>query len=233
MKKIISILLILLALSLTLGAVSAEEVASDDVVAAEDTAAVSADESESAATPTTGSSDVAATPSTGSSDVTANATTDTAEADLAVDVEVLTEQDDGEIIWGVLVTNYGPDTAVNAYALVNGPDSLLLSDFIETKGTFDPITCIWEIGDLAKDEQALLILGTYIIGEGPYYVEALVFSDTFDPDLSNNYDIAFYGGEEVSAEQQEVSKMHATGNPIVMALLALLAIGAGGFRRKI
>ena len=145
MKKIISILLILLALSLTLGAVSAEEVASDDVLAAEDTAAVSADESESAATPTTGSSEVAA-----------NATTDTAEADLAVDVEVVSEEDDGEIIWGVLVTNYGPDTAVNAMALVNGPDSLELYEYLASTGTFDPTTCIWQIGDLAKDAKAIL-----------------------------------------------------------------------------
>ena len=81
-----------------------------------------------------------------------------------------------------------------------------------------------------------LLLETYKVdvlldqGYGPYYVDALIVSDSFDPDLSNNYDIAWVG-LDASAEQT-TDTLPEAGNPLAMALLALLAIGIGGIKRR-
>uniref|UniRef100_UPI0025D0A801 hypothetical protein n=1 Tax=uncultured Methanobrevibacter sp. TaxID=253161 RepID=UPI0025D0A801 len=69
------------------------------------------------------------------------------------------------------------------------------------------------------------------LGNGPYYGEALIVSDSFDPDLSNNYDIAWVG-LDASAEEETTNTLPEAGNPLAMALLALLAIGIGGIKRR-
>ena len=219
-RKIISVLLILLAFSLTLGAVSAEDVANEDAVAADDAVVLGADKT------------LLADEQAAETEAPAvEATADTESADLAIDVEQIDETEDGEIIWSVVVTNYGPDTAENAFSLINVAPGLGVFEYLTTHGEYDSELSLWVIGDLAKDEQALLLLGTFIIDEGPYYVEAIVLSDTDDPDFSNNYDIAYYG-EASAAEEPATLENHVTGNPIAMALLALLAVGIGGITRR-
>ena len=105
-----------------------------------------------------------------------------------------------------------------------------------SKGTYDPETGIWTIGDLAPGEEVTLILNTRALVSGKVIVEASVISDTYDSDLSNNNDSAEV---EVLPHQEpnkvsvsETPKMYATGNPIVMVLLALLAIAGVSLRRK-
>ena len=193
-----------MALSLTLGAVSAEDaVTADDAVAAD----VAVDEAPATEGEAAGG--------------------DVPVADLAVDVEAANETDDA-IIWTVDAINYGPDYG---YGLVTvyGSENLQLAVYGTTAGDFDPATGFWDVGYLAAGETATLVLGTYKVDEGPYYVEALIMNVAgIDPDLSNNYDIAWVGLDTSAAKET----LPATGNPLAMAILALCAIGIGGIKRR-
>ncbi|MBR0271398.1 MAG: DUF11 domain-containing protein [Methanobrevibacter sp.] len=216
-KSILGILLLILALSLTLGSVSAEEITSDDasadVLSVEETAVeeVSSDTGNAAGEP-----------------VTANVTADTSKADLAVDVTPLQQVGDMNT-WSVVVYNYGPDVAKNTIVAL-GSDNLAYYDHIAFSGQFDPETGIWYVGDLAKGAYTELVLAMYKVAPGPAFIEAAAVSDTFDPDLSNNYDIAYIDVESASASEETLP---ATGNPLAMALLALLVVGVGGLKRKL
>ncbi|WP_407381358.1 DUF11 domain-containing protein [Methanobrevibacter sp.] len=216
-KSVLGILLLILALSLTLGAVSAEDVASDDasadVMSVEETAVeeVSSDVGNAAGEP-----------------VTANATANIPKADLAVDVTPLQQVGDMNT-WSVVVYNYGPDTAKNTLVAL-GSDNLIYYDHIAFSGTFDPETGIWDVGDLAKGTYTELVLAMYKVAPGPALIEAVAVSDIFDPDTSNNYDIAYIDVESASASEETLP---ATGNPLAMALLALFVVGVGGLKRRL
>ena len=138
----------------------------------------------------------------------------------------------------ITVVNNGPDTAVNTNAFIEIPDELRLLDFIPSKGTYDPETGIWTIGDLAPGEEVTLILNTEALKRGIVIVKASVTSDTYDSDLSNNNDTADIMVNDTPEEEHnadgvsQTPKMHATGNPIVMVLLALLTIAGVTLRRK-
>ena len=110
-------------------------------------------------------------------------------------------------------------------------------DFKPSKGTYDPETGIWTIGELAPGEEVTLILETEALKSGKITVKASVESDTYDPDMSNNNDTTEITVndpiiDEPPVEVPETPKMYATGNPIVMVLLALFAIVGVTLRRK-
>ena len=217
-KSILYIFVVLMALSLTLGAVSAEDAAADDVLAAEEAPAVG----EAAG------GDVVATEA---ADIPV---ADIPVADVETDVQVLDETP-YEIIWSVVAANNGPDVALDTYVAISGSDNLMLYDYIATTGDdsliYDPIDDIyvWLVGDLLPNQVEVLLLDTIKIDEGPYYVDALIDTASIDYDLSNNYDIAWADVPEVSAAEET---MPAAGNPIAMALLALVAIVGTTFSRR-
>ena len=220
-KSILGIFLILIALSLTLGAVSAEEVVGDDAPA---DSILSADESVAEEPQTSESGSAAGENVTASAE--SNQTNGTS-ADLMVKV---TPFDYGKyIIWSVIVYNAGPDTAVNTRVTVNGTDNLYLADYLAEDGEYDLETLIWYVGDLPANYYTELLLATIKYGPGPYYVYAFAESDTFDPDISNNYDIAVV--DDSNAPVKET--LPSTGNPLAVALLALIAIGVGGIKRRL
>ncbi|MBE6504527.1 MAG: DUF11 domain-containing protein [Methanobrevibacter millerae] len=195
-KSILYIFVVLMALSLTLGAVSAEDVAEEGNAAG--------------------------------GDIVVTDIEDVSVADVEVDVEPLTENE-YEIYWGVGVANNGPDTAYNTVVRVDGSDNLYLWDIpVISQGTYYPEYGVWDVGDLAAGDVAVMILDTVKMDEGPYWVDAIAVSDSADPDLSNNYDIAWVGLDAAAAEET----LPETGNPLAMALLALLAIGVGGIKRR-
>ena len=140
-----------------------------------------------------------------------------------------------KITYAISVINRGPDTAVNARAFDILPKGLKLISFKVSKGTFDPATGKWMIGDLAPGEKVTLLLVTEALISGQIINEATVESDTYDNDTSNNYDNATVNVTEVPEEPEvpSVPKMHPTGNPLAMVLLALLVLGTTIFRRKI
>ena len=130
-------------------------------------------------------------------------------------------------------------SAINSTALVAVPDELQLLGFEPSRGTYNPDTGIWTIGDLAPGEKVTLLLNTKALVAGEIVVEALTYCDTYESDLTNNYDnatvnvIAPAGNEtETPVNVPETPKLHATGNPIVMVLLSLLAIVGLSLKRK-
>ena len=198
-------------MSLTFGAVSAEDLASDDgasdVLASEEGAVAGAAGSVEEAAP---------------------------EADVATDVYVIEdiETADDEVVWAVEAINYGPDVAQDVYVLTNPSDNLVVFDYFASAGQYNPENGMWYVGDLVPDTKEFLILDTIKLDYNVAFVEALIVSSTPDPDLSNNYDIAYHvDGEEPVAEAAEET-LPATGNPLAMALLALLVIGVGGIKRR-
>ena len=221
-KSIFYVLVVLMALSLTLGAVSAEDAAAD-AAAADDVAAV--DVAPAADGNAAGGDNVQPV----------QAEADDPVADVAVDVNNIGETD-YTLLWSVVALNYGPDTAYDTVVRITGSDNLFLTNYKVLDGSFDPATSKWYVGDMPAGTASALLLETYKVdvlldqGYGPYYVDALIVSDSFDPDLSNNYDIA-WAGLDASAEET-TNTLPEAGNPLAMALLALLAIGIGGIKRR-
>ena len=202
-------------LSLTLSAVSADDAVANDVAVAEEAPVVD----EVAA----GEDELAAGADAAASDVPI--------ADVETDVKV-EDETPYEILWGVNVINNGPDAAEDVLVFVNGGDNLLPIAYSIPDGTkFDPNTYTWYIPVLAVNETATLFLDTVKVDEGPYFVEAIAVTlGSVDPDLSNNYDIAWADVPEVSAASEDT--MPAAGNPIAMALLALIAIAGTTISRR-
>ena len=106
------------------------------------------------------------------------------------------------------------------------------SSFKASRGTYDPVTGIWTIGDLANQSTVILTIVAEALKEGVVVNEAYVESDTYDPNMTNNYDNATVTVEE-SENPPGPPRLHETGNPIVLAILALLAVVGVNIRRKL
>ncbi|WP_405269601.1 DUF11 domain-containing protein, partial [Methanobrevibacter sp.] len=171
-----------------------------------------------------------------------NSTTVSPEVDLVITVEpdVAKVNVGDKVVWTITVVNQGPDTAVNSRAYVTVPDELKLLGFKPSKGTYDPDTGIWTIGDLAPGEEVTLLLDTKALVAGKFVVKAYTECDTYEIDYTNNFDDAEV--EVVAPPENETEPeppvvpvpptMHPTGNPIVMALLSLLAVAGLSLKRK-
>ena len=169
-----------------------------------------------------------------------NSTTVSPVVDLVITVEPdVTEISVGDkVVWTVTVVNQGPDTAINSRAYVVMPDELKLLGFRPSKGNYDPETGIWTIGDLAPGEKVTLLLDTEVLAVGSFVVDVFTECDNYESNLTNNLDEAGVNGTEpegnetVPPQDVPVPPMHATGNPVVMVLLALLAIAGLSLKRK-
>ena len=154
-----------------------------------------------------------------------------------------------KIIWTIKVTNLGPDKAVNAvvHDIFSGEFEYIKGQ--ASKGEFEALEGLWTIGDLDVGETVTLKLYIIALEEGVVSNFARVTSDTYDPDMSNNNDSAVVVVKSngtpseppegtpdeppVKVPGKTPDVMHATGNPVVMAILALLAVVGVSLRRKI
>ena len=168
-----------------------------------------------------------------------NSTTVPPEVDLVITVEpdVTNVTVGDKVVWTITVVNQGPDTAINSRAYVIVPDGLKLLGFKPSKGTYDPYTGIWTIGDLAPGEKVTLLLDTKALVAGKFVVKAYTECDIYESDYTNNFDEAEINVTEPEGNETEPPvvvppRMHATGNPIVMALLSLVAIVGLSLKRK-
>ena len=159
-------------------------------------------------------------------------------ADLVI-VKGIYAVDGNKVTWGLYVVNNGPDKAVNARVIDVLPKTLKYISSVATKGTYDANTGIWSIGDMENGENAVMMLETIVLTTGDITNEARVTSDTFDPDMSNNYDneTVFVSPIPETPQQPKenvdaVEVTPATGNPLVMVLLALIALGTATFRGR-
>ena len=142
-----------------------------------------------------------------------------------------------EVEYTITVVNHGPDAAINTFAKIVIPDSLRFLGVKPSKGTYDPETGIWTIGDLEPGEKAVLKLDTKVVKAGSISIKVSVESDTYDANLTNNIepvkinpkepnhrngtDVPHGNSSDVpSGKVYSPEKMPATGNPIVMMLFS-------------
>ena len=169
-----------------------------------------------------------------------NSTVVPPEVDLVLTIEPnVTQVTVGDRVgFTVTVVNQGPDTAVNSRAYIVIPDELKLLGFKPSKGTYNPKTGIWIIGDLAPGEEVTLTLDTKALATGRFVVKGVVECDTFETDYTNNNDSAIV--DVIDAPVPSKPPVHTgipltkypTGNPIVIALLSVLVIVGMALRRK-
>lgn len=158
-------------------------------------------------------------------------------ADLEVTViSDVSKADVGDLVkFGIMVYNDGPDTAYNvivANGFISG-DVKILSGKV-SQGVFNPKTGIWHVGDLAPGEFALMTMVGEVLSNEDICLITVATSDTPDPNLANNIVklIIEVGSDAESGDEAASSELPATGNPIVMMLLALLAIVGLSLKRK-
>ena len=131
--------------------------------------------------------------------------------------------------YNITVINDGPDTAINARVYDVLPKGLKLLSFEASKGEYNPKNGTWTIGDMEYGEEVTLEIHVKALISGKIINEARVESDTYDNDTSNNNDSA-----TVVVKEDHIPDipMLPTGNPLVIALLALIAIVGTTLRRK-
>ena len=140
----------------------------------------------------------------------------------------------------IVALNLGPDSSTNVRVHEVLPKGLKIISFKASKGSFNPKTGVWNIGDLKPDETVTLTIIAEALFKGQIVNSAYVESDTYDPDLSDNNDTAKVIVEDLDKKVPDESlkasaspqKMYATGNPIAMVVLALLLIVGTSLRRK-
>lgn len=142
----------------------------------------------------------------------------------------------GDLVkFGIIVYNDGPDTAYNvivANGFISG-DVKILSGKV-TQGFFNPETGVWHVGNLAPGEFALMAMIGEVLSNEDIYLMTVASSDTPDPNLANNIAtlIIEVGGDAESGDEAASSELPATGNPIALALLAVLSVVGVSLRRK-
>lgn len=141
------------------------------------------------------------------------------------------------VTWILEALNLGPDTAKNVKVYDKLPDGLKYIKHETAKGTFDPETGIWNIGDLTVDEESVtLYITTQALTVGEKINEAYITSDTLN--LNNET----YEQEEIdvlSSDDSEISgfvkhasaKMHETGNPIFLAMISIFLLSVPVIKR--
>ena len=131
--------------------------------------------------------------------------------------------------YNITVINDGPDTAINARVYDVLPKGLKLLSYEASKGEYNPKNGTWTIGDMEYGEEVTLEIHVKALISGKIINEARVESDTYDNDTSNNNDSA-----TVIVKEDHIPDipMLPTGNPLVIALLALIAIVGTTLKRK-
>ena len=79
-----------------------------------------------------------------------------------------------KVVFSIVVINLGPDTAVNTRAYDVLPDGMKLISFKVSRGTYDPVTGIWTIGDLANQSTVILTIVAEALKEGVVVNEVYV-----------------------------------------------------------
>jgi uncharacterized repeat protein (TIGR01451 family)/fimbrial isopeptide formation D2 family protein len=92
------------------------------------------------------------------------------------------------VTYTLIVHNLGPDTAINVMLADTFPPGTLtlVGTPKASQGTFDPVTGVWVVGDMASGVTATLTFMARVNVVGPIVNTVVGGSGTFDPNLSNN-----------------------------------------------
>ena len=135
------------------------------------------------------------------------------------------------VTWIVSVINEGPDTARNVNVFDQLPDGLEYVKHVAGKGIFNPLTGIWNIGDLAiSDGEVFLNITTKAITAGEKINKANLTSDTYNSNHNESYeeeeiDVFEHEKEKENVfQEQSIDLKDSTGNPIALIVFSMLAI---------
>ena len=132
------------------------------------------------------------------------------------------------VTWIVSVINKGPDTAKNVKVYDQLPDGLKYVKHATTKGTFNPETGIWFIGNLSiMDGEVFLNITTQAFSVGEKINKAKVTSDSYNLNENESYEeeeIDVFEHEVKAYAEKSIVSSYATGNPMALIVLSLFTI---------
>ena len=123
-----------------------------------------------------------------------------------------------EVVWEVSVINLGNDTAKNVKVYDQLPDGLEYVSHTTTKGTFNPDTGIWLIGDLEMINKAYLTTDSLNLNNETYEEEEIDVEDSDDDDKDVSKSIAS-------------AKIVPAGNPLALILLSVFGVFTASFKK--
>ena len=140
------------------------------------------------------------------------------------------------VTWIVSVINKGPDTAKNVKVYDQLPDGLKYVKHATTKGTFDPETGIWSIGNLTiSDGEVFLNITTQALSVGEKINKAKVTSDTYNLNENESYEeeeIDVFEHEAKAYAEKSIVSIYAAGNPMALIVLSLFTILIASIKTK-
>ena len=140
------------------------------------------------------------------------------------------------VVWIVSVINNGPDMAKNVKVYDRLPDGLKYIKHTTTKGTFNPKTGIWNIGNLsAEDGEVFLNITVKALSVGEKINKANLTTDSIN--LNNESyeeeEIDVLEPEDDDDDSDNVAKsLYSTGNPLALVLISLFIIFVTSIKSK-
>jgi uncharacterized repeat protein (TIGR01451 family) len=139
------------------------------------------------------------------------------------------------IQYTLIINNRGPDPANDVTTTELLPTNLQLVSAIPSKGTYDPVTGIWNIGTMANGESVNLVLNALVLNPGPIVNQANATALEFDPDLFNNLATLTIQATAAPTNETEVPEVEAagtigmqkTGVPLAIMALAIIMVLGG------
>ena len=130
------------------------------------------------------------------------------------------------LTWIVTVDNQGPGTAKNVRVLDQWSDGLKYIGHTASKGTFNPKTGMWDIGDMLANSSEYLYIKTLAVSVGEKINKATLISDSvnLNNETFEEEEIDVFDDDKDSVKHHKTvhaKTMHATGNPIFLILIAL------------
>lgn len=156
-----------------------------------------------------------------------------------------------KVIWTITVTNNGITNATGVKATDKLPKSLKFLSYNSTKGQYNPNTGIWDIGEIAVNETVTLNITTKVLISGKITNTSSITSNEEDKNTTNNKDTETIEATQETkpikkedpkketpnkkdtnktlnpvekSKTHKVSDKNQTGNPIILLILALVAI---------
>ena len=135
-----------------------------------------------------------------------------------------------EVTWIITASNLGQDTAKNTKVYNKLPQDLKYIKHSTTKGTFNPKTGIWNIGNLSIDDGIVeLWITTLALTNGKMINKAYIVTDSENSNINESYEEeeidVFEVENKVSKDVELVSaKIYATGNPLFLILISIFIL---------
>ena len=140
------------------------------------------------------------------------------------------------VVWIVSVINKGPDIAKNVKVYDQLPDGMEYIKHTATKGTFNPKTGIWNIGNLsAEDGEVFLNITVKALSVGEKINKANLTTDSINLNNESNEEeeIDVLEPEDDDNDSDMVAKsLYSTGNPLALVLISLFIIFVTSIKSK-